>query len=282
MGYAGNKRNEIPFIYDYLNFDNITTIIEPYAGTCSISYYISTKKTGLKYILNDNNKYLLEMFYLLKDDNKIKQFEEEFKEKCEYFKNDKNKYMEIIKEKTLMGWFIKNKVYCIRPGLFPINNNRTYKETLDLKSFSIYDFFNNNDITFLNIDGLKFKNCAVLYCSWNDNNNMYLEMIYEGEIEKIEGEYWTKEKLTDPFDAFFKTEIGRISQAIGFGLKDSITHVVQLQSFLISAKNPAEIFSETESNFPFRKKYAEIKIKYEERLDFGFQADCTESYHVDV
>ena len=65
MGYAGNKRNEIPFIYDYLNFDNITTIIEPYAGTCSISYYISTKKSGLKYILNDNNKYLLEMFYFL-------------------------------------------------------------------------------------------------------------------------------------------------------------------------------------------------------------------------
>jgi len=169
MGYAGNKRNEIPFIYDYLNFDNITTIIEPYAGTCSISYYISTKKSGLKYILNDNNKYLLEMFYLLKDDNKIKQFEEEFKEKCEYFKNDKNKYLEIIKENTLMGWFIKNKIYAIRPGLYPINNNKTYKETLDLKSFSIYDFFNNNDITFLNIDGLKCfedyknnENCLIL------------------------------------------------------------------------------------------------------------------------
>jgi len=79
-------------------------------------------------------------------------------------------------------------------------------------------------------------------------------------------EYWTKEKIDDPFDVFFKTEIGKISQAIGFGLKDSITHVVQLQSFLISCKSPADIFSESEINNSFRSKYVEIKNKYDSIL----------------
>ena len=52
--YSGNKIKEMKDLYPYLDFTNITTIIEPYAGTCAVSYYISTQKQGLTYILNDN------------------------------------------------------------------------------------------------------------------------------------------------------------------------------------------------------------------------------------
>ncbi len=77
-------------------------------------------------------------------------------------------------------------------------------------------------------------------------------------------EFWPKKaKIKDPFEAYYKTEIGRISQAISFGLKDTITHVVQLQNFLINSKGPADIFQEIDSNSSFRNRYSEIKKKYD-------------------
>ena len=45
--YPGNKRKEMKGLYPYLDFTNINTIVEPFAGTCAISYYISTQKQGL-------------------------------------------------------------------------------------------------------------------------------------------------------------------------------------------------------------------------------------------
>lgn len=74
-------------------------------------------------------------------------------------------------------------------------------------------------------------------------------------------------KVNDPFDAYYKTEIGRIAQAFNFGLKDSITNVVKLQNFLISCQGPSHVFTETYHNAPFRKRYTEIKTKYRELLE---------------
>ena len=75
IGYAGNKRQEVEIIYNSLNLSNITTIIEPYCGTCAISYYIWLKHPNLKFILNDNNIYLKEIYEIIKDDVKCIEFE---------------------------------------------------------------------------------------------------------------------------------------------------------------------------------------------------------------
>lgn len=79
-------------------------------------------------------------------------------------------------------------------------------------------------------------------------------------------EFWTKDEINGPFDALFKTEIGKIAQAVGFGLKDSITNVVAMQNFLILCKSPGDVLSEVEANYSLRSKYKEIKIKYESIL----------------
>ena len=44
--YSGNKRKEMKGLYPYLDFANIDTIVEPYAGSCAISFYISQHKVG--------------------------------------------------------------------------------------------------------------------------------------------------------------------------------------------------------------------------------------------
>ena len=99
FSYAGNKREQVEKIVNNIDFDKITTIIEPFCGSCAISYYISTLYPGLKYILNDNNKHLREMFYLLKDDDKINLFENEYNDLLVDLTKDK--YNELKKKMTL-------------------------------------------------------------------------------------------------------------------------------------------------------------------------------------
>lgn len=78
-------------------------------------------------------------------------------------------------------------------------------------------------------------------------------------------EFWGD--VESPFDAYFGTEIGKIAMALNFGLKDSISNVVHLQNFLISCGNPGEVLEENGSNFQFRKKYGEIKKKYDKLVE---------------
>ncbi len=73
--------------------------------------------------------------------------------------------------------------------------------------------------------------------------------------------YWAVTK--EPFTAYYNTEIGRLAQSLSFGLKDSISHVVALQNFLIGCKGPDDIFLELEGNRSFREKYRDIRKKYD-------------------
>ena len=72
---------------------------------------------------------------------------------------------------------------------------------------------------------------------------------------------WGK-KIIDPFQALYTTGIGRLARALSFGLKDSISHVVQLQNFLIACKNPLDLEKDLEANSAFGNKYREILEKY--------------------
>ena len=138
--YFGNKRKKMTGLYPYLDFTNINTIVEPYAGSCAISYYISTQKKGLTYILNDNNPYLKEMYEILIDEEKTQIFESEFNNMIKDVKT-KEKYNQIIKQKTLIGWLVSNKYFKLRPGLCPfINGNDTLKPII-FSTIPIVNFF---------------------------------------------------------------------------------------------------------------------------------------------
>jgi site-specific DNA-adenine methylase len=151
MSYFGNKRQEVENIYKSLNFDGITTIIEPFCGSCAMSYYISLQKPkALKYILNDNNKYLKEMYEILKDDTKCLEFETLYNKTLENI-DTKEKYLDAIKNDTLLCWLIKNKYYTIRPGLYPFS--RTKKTLLKFSDCPIYNFFRDENIEFTCLNG---------------------------------------------------------------------------------------------------------------------------------
>ncbi len=75
-------------------------------------------------------------------------------------------------------------------------------------------------------------------------------------------ELW-KKGITRPFEAYYDTELGKLAHAIGFGLKDSVTHVVYLQNFIIGCSSPEDLFHELESSSSFALKYKDIKKRYD-------------------
>ena len=101
INYSGNKRKEMKDLYPYLDFTNIDTIVEPYSGSCAISFYIAQQKQGLTYILNDNNPYLKEMYEILIDEEKTETFEKELNNIIKDVKT-KEQYNDITKQKTLI------------------------------------------------------------------------------------------------------------------------------------------------------------------------------------
>ena len=150
VGYSGNKREEIDEIMKHIEDKEYKKIIEPFSGTSAFSvfYHYEHKAPNTKYILNDSNKNLIEIYKLLLPENK-----ERLKTTIETLNSylvdiNKEKYDIIKKKDTLESYIFINKVYAMRPGLFP--TTRTI-----IKSFNfiydtlIYKFMqeNHNNIT---------------------------------------------------------------------------------------------------------------------------------------
>ena len=162
ISYAGNKRQEVENIYNYcktlLNNNEIETIVEPFCGSQAFSYYISTlypKK--FKYILNDNDIFLKELYEIFKDDKKIEIFIKNIKNKYLVGIN-KEKYNEMIKENNIYSYFISHKIYSIRAGLYPNDEKRLIsmiKSFDNLSNCNIVNFYKNEQIEFTTTDGIE-------------------------------------------------------------------------------------------------------------------------------
>lgn len=162
--YAGNKRNEIKDILPFINLDNITTILEPFAGSSAMSYYISTQYPNkFKYILNDNDKINITLFNISRDIERTEDFNNKINKLIDEFNtytDDVNRkiYYNSIDDKTLEGYIFKQKYNTIRPGLYPMICSKKQIKPYKLQDYPIYDFYNNEDITYENIDGVEFIN----------------------------------------------------------------------------------------------------------------------------
>jgi site-specific DNA-adenine methylase len=174
LPYFGNKRTECDKLYNEIkdNLDNIEYIIEPYCGSAAFSYYISTlHPKKFKYILNDNNKNLIDLYKLMNDDEKIN----DFIVKLNKISKDinKDKYNNLKKVDLLENYYYTNKIYNIRPGLYPSDEKKIKTDFTNLKETPIINFLKNEDITFLNIDGIE-----IIEKYNNENCLMFLDPPY--------------------------------------------------------------------------------------------------------
>ncbi len=68
--YAGNKRNEFKYLNNVIDdIDNYDTIIEPFCGSSAISFNMWLKYPNKNFILNDNDKELINLYHLIKNEN---------------------------------------------------------------------------------------------------------------------------------------------------------------------------------------------------------------------
>ena len=189
--YAGNKRSEVERIYESIKdkIDDIEYIIEPFCGTSAFSYFMSLKHPKkFKYILNDNNNYLFDLYKTAQDDFKFKELILDINNKI--IDINKEKYNILIKDKSLSSYVIKNTMYCIRPGLYP--TTRKIKTDYNyLLNTPIINFLRTEDITIYNDTAIKIfemynnNNKALIFLDppyVQLNNDFYLESdtnIYE-------------------------------------------------------------------------------------------------------
>ena len=156
LSYFGNKRNEVEGLYNEIinKLEVITTIIEPFCGSSAFSYYISTKHPKrFQYILNDNNKFLIQLYLIAKDETKLKKLVAVLNNKIKNI--DREKYNLIIQEDNIIGWLIKNRIYNIHPGLFPNDEKRVLKSFDYLFNCPIINFLRNEKIKIYNMDAIK-------------------------------------------------------------------------------------------------------------------------------
>jgi len=160
FSYAGNKRQEVEKIYENLDLSNIDTIIEPFCGTAALSYYISTlHPKKFKYILNDNNETLMQLYNILKDDKETLLFETKIDNIIKDTNFNKDIYTK-LDINTPEGYFIKNKIYKIKRGLFPLVYKYKY---IKLSDYPIVNFLRTENVEIRN------DNALDLYKLYYDN-----------------------------------------------------------------------------------------------------------------
>jgi len=160
--YTGNKRSEVVTIYNQINFDNINTIVEPFCGSCAVSYYIWTqnKDKNYKYILNDIDPNLISLLRLIKEGNykdvedDVNKIREEILTYEDDMESAKKIYLEYIKKNNISSYFLSHKYYALRPALFPSRKQdfKNFYSKIDISQHPVYEFFTNADIELYNED----------------------------------------------------------------------------------------------------------------------------------
>ena len=218
FGFFGNKREEVHKIYDTIKdkINDIKYIVEPYAGSAAVSYYISTlHPKKFTYILNDNDNMLIELYKIMKNKKKS----DIFLKKINNILNDdtmnKAKYMDIVRQKNIYSWFISHKVFSIRPGLYPAKGYK-YKEILfdaPIINFlrtenviikkgdatKIYIKYSQNKDAFIFMDPPYMQSCNDFYASKNLN-------IYEYVANNNFSEYKAKDRKSTRLNSSHMSE----------------------------------------------------------------------------
>ncbi len=73
-------------------------------------------------------------------------------------------------------------------------------------------------------------------------------------------------KTKDPYEIYYKSQIGKITQIFNFALKDRVTNVIRMIKFLTNVKNPYEVLNEGKRNYSMHRRYKEINPKYQRLL----------------
>ncbi len=124
----------------------------------------------------------------------------------------------------------------------------------------------------------KSKNQPVTYLCYqiaNRKSDLWLAVIgcisdryfpdFYKDFEKLYPDLSIKTK--EPFDVFYKSQIGNVAKMFNFAIKDTTTNVVKMIKFLISVKNPYEVIEENSKNREMHSRFEQIQKKYHKLIE---------------
>ncbi len=68
-------------------------------------------------------------------------------------------------------------------------------------------------------------------------------------------------------DIYYTSQLGRIGQILGAGLKDKTTNVISMLKFLMKVKSPYDVLEENSKNYLMHKRFKEINKRYKKLLE---------------
>jgi len=203
--YNGNKKDEVEQIYETLDFSGIDTVIEPFAGTSAMSYYIWKKHPTMKFIMNDNNPFFKGIFESIRSGAYI-ELHAEIMALYHRVKDDKEAYILAVKDEGLPQMILRHKYYNMHPGLFPNGtrgeSTKRMMEKWRFEDAPIFEFFRNADITFL---------CEDWQDVYKANQNKQTLFLLDPPYMMSNNEYYLNRTL-NVYEYFYynKPEISRV------------------------------------------------------------------------
>ena len=184
LGCMGSKKNELKYLLPIIkeNINEDTIFIEPFCGSCIISYNVFKLNVVKEFHINDRDEIRMKFYNDMTDENereKIYKIEDDIIEKGEeeYFKYvDKNKL-----KTDYFSYVIGRRISAFRYGLFPTTRKITSTKISD------------NWLEFLTIAKKTTDDWKVIMEKYKDNKNafIYLDPPY---LESYNASYCKYEK----------------------------------------------------------------------------------------
>jgi site-specific DNA-adenine methylase len=190
LGCFGNKYREykdiIKFIEPHIN--NKSIIIEPFCGSCCVSFNVFLKYPNLKYYINDLDNYRIEFYNNMKSEdgrNELYKIENDIKILGRDYYNSIVQKSKTDKNHPYLAYVIGKRIHAYREGLYP-DKGFNCKIITD----NWINFFNSCEISSYNykivIDKFKDDENALIYCDppyLNSSNTQYMKYNENSEIQ---------------------------------------------------------------------------------------------------
>jgi site-specific DNA-adenine methylase len=182
LGCFGNKYREYKDILKVIEpfINDKSTIIEPFCGSCCVSFNLFLKYPELNYYINDLDNYRIDFFNNMKTEegrNELYKIENDIKNLGRDYYNSIVEKSKSTKSNPYLSYVIGKRIHAFRDGLFPDKGFNCR-----LISDNWVNFFNKCEITCSDykiiIDKFKDDENAIIYCDppyLNSNNTSYMK-----------------------------------------------------------------------------------------------------------
>ena len=193
LGCFGNKRNELKLLLPIIEpeINDKTTFVEPFCGSCIVSFNVFKKHTNIKTHINDIDPLRIQFYKNMIDENNRNNL---YKIEKEIAEKGMDHYYSIInnKDDDYLKYVISRRIYFLRYGLFPT----TKQITLKTISNNWIDYFKHSKITNQDykdiINEYKEDENAFIYL-----DPPYLDSYNTGYVGYQKGHYDEESKVID-------------------------------------------------------------------------------------